>query len=102
MKDKIKLLILAGTGGDGAISGIRKKFVPRGGPDGGDGGDGGSIYIKGDINTTSLINYVHIPSIKSHNGQEGSSNNKKGKKGKDKYIIVPIGSIVYKKENNKK
>ena len=102
MKDKIKLLILAGTGGDGAISGIRKKFVPRGGPDGGDGGDGGSIYIKGDINTTSLINYVHIPSIKSHNGQEGSSNNKKGKKGKDKYIIVPIGTNVYKKENNKK
>ena len=35
MKDKIKLLILAGSGGDGAISGIRKKFIPRGGPDGG-------------------------------------------------------------------
>ena len=102
MKDKIKLLILAGTGGDGAISGIRNNFVPRGGADGGDGGDGGSIYIKGDINTTSLINYVHIASINSHNGQEGSSNNKKGKKGKDKYIIVPIGTNVYKKENNKK
>ena len=40
MKDKIKLLILAGSGGDGAISGVRKKFIPRGGPDGGDGGHG--------------------------------------------------------------
>ena len=102
MKDKVKLLILAGNGGDGAISGIRKKFVPRGGPDGGDGGDGGNIYVKGDIKTTSLINYVHIANVKSHNGQEGSSNNKKGKKGKDKYIIVPIGTVIYKKENDKK
>ena len=102
MKDKVKLLIFAGNGGDGAISGIRKKFVPRGGPDGGDGGDGGNIYVKGDIKTTSLINYVHIANVKSHNGQEGSSNNKKGKKGKDKYIIVPIGTVIYKKENDKK
>ena len=102
MKDKVKLLILAGNGGDGAISGIRKKFVPRGGPDGGDGGDGGNIYVKGDIKTTSLINYAHIANVKSHNGQEGSSNNKKGKKGKDKYIIVPIGTVIYKKENDKK
>ena len=63
MKDKIKLLILAGSGGDGAISGVRKKFIPRGGPDGGDGGHGGSIYIIGDRNTTSLINYNHIRNI---------------------------------------
>ncbi len=101
MKDKIKLLILAGTGGDGAISGIRKKFVPRGGPDGGDGGNGGNIYVKGDISKTSLINYNHIKSIKSHNGQEGSSNNKKGKKGKDKYIKVPIGTKIFTNKQKK-
>lgn len=102
MKDKIQLLILAGTGGDGAISGIRKKFVPRGGPDGGDGGDGGNIYVKGDINITSLINYNHIKSIKSHNGQEGSSNNKKGKKGKDKFIKVPIGTKIFTNKDKKR
>ena len=102
MKDKIKLLILAGTGGDGAISGIRKKFVPRGGPDGGDGGDGGNIYVKGDINTTSLINYNHIKIIKAHNGQEGSSNNKKGKKGKDKFIKVPIGTKIFTNKDKKR
>ena len=99
MKDKIKLLILAGSGGDGAISGIRKKFIPRGGPDGGDGGHGGSIYIIGDKNTTSLTNYNHIKIINANNGYEGSSGNKKGKKGKDKYIAVPLGTKILKKEN---
>ena len=102
MKDKIKLLILAGSGGDGAISGVRKKFIPRGGPDGGDGGHGGSIYIIGDRNTTSLINYNHIRNINANNGYEGSSGNKKGKKGKDKYIAVPFGTKILKKENNEK
>ena len=102
MKDKIKLLILAGSGGDGAISGVRKKFIPRGGPDGGDGGHGGSIYIIGDRNTTSLINYNHIRNINANNGYEGSSGNKKGKKGRDKYIAVPFGTKILKKENNEK
>ena len=102
MKDKIKLLILAGSGGDGAISGIRKKFIPRGGPDGGDGGHGGSIYIIGDKNTTSLTNYNHIKIINANNGYEGSSGNKKGKKGKDKYIAVPLGTKILKKENKEK
>ena len=102
MKDKIKLLILAGSGGDGAISGIRKKFIPRGGPDGGDGGHGGSIYIIGDKNTTSLINYNHIKNINANNGYEGSAGNKKGKKGKDKYITVPFGTKILKKENKEK
>ena len=95
-------LILAGSGGDGAISGVRKKFIPRGGPDGGDGGHGGSIYIIGDRNTTSLINYNHIRNINANNGYEGSSGNKKGKKGKDKYIAVPFGTKILKKENNEK
>jgi GTP-binding protein len=98
MKNEIKLLILAGSGGDGTISGIRKKFVPRGGPDGGDGGKGGDVYIIGDVNTTSLINYVHLKGINANNGSEGSSNNKRGKKGKDKYIKVPIGTKILKKE----
>ena len=46
MKDNTKLLIISGSGGDGAISGVRKKFIPRGGPDGGDGGDGGGQTPK--------------------------------------------------------
>ena len=79
MKDKIKLLILAGSGGDG--------------------GHGGSIYIIGDKNTTSLTNYNHIKIINANNGYEGSSGNKKGKKGKDKYIAVPLGTKILKKEN---
>ena len=65
MKDNTKLLIISGSGGDGAISGVRKKFIPRGGPDGGDGGDGGNIILKGNKNITSLKDVSYIKKNKS-------------------------------------
>ena len=55
MKDNTKLLIISGSGGDGAISGVRKKFIPRGGPDGGDGGDGGNIVLKEEVDSNKFV-----------------------------------------------
>ena len=95
MKDNTKLLIISGSGGDGAISGVRKKFIPRGGPDGGDGGDGGNIILKGNKNITSLKDVSYIKKIKAENGFPGSAGNKKGRKGKDKTIRLPIGTVIY-------
>ena len=95
MKDNTKLLIISGSGGDGAISGVRKKFIPRGGPDGGDGGDGGNIVLKGNKNITSLKDVSYIKKIKAENGFPGSAGNKKGRKGKDKTIRLPIGTVIY-------
>jgi GTP-binding protein len=44
--DKVKVIVKAGDGGNGAVSFRQEKFVDKGGPDGGDGGDGGSIILK--------------------------------------------------------
>ena len=48
--DLAQVKVIAGTGGSGACSFARFKYVPKGGPDGGDGGRGGSIYVRADRN----------------------------------------------------
>ena len=48
MIDTVEFEVIAGNGGDGAVSFRREKFVPRGGPDGGDGGDGGDVILIAD------------------------------------------------------
>ena len=45
--DKATIKVQAGTGGNGAVSFHREKFVAAGGPDGGDGGRGGNIVLQG-------------------------------------------------------
>jgi len=43
--DQAKIYVRAGSGGPGAVSFRREKYVEYGGPDGGDGGKGGDIVI---------------------------------------------------------
>ena len=57
MIDQIYIQIKSGKGGDGAISGRREKYVPRGGPDGGDGGNGGSVFLEAAPNVNTLLAY---------------------------------------------
>ena len=52
--DRVKIRCKAGNGGEGAVSFIREKFAPNGGPDGGDGGSGGNIVFKTSPNVTNL------------------------------------------------
>ena len=46
MFDSVQITVEGGTGGDGAATFHREKFVPLGGPDGGDGGRGGRVYLR--------------------------------------------------------
>ena len=46
MIDAVDIEVIGGTGGDGAVSFLRERFAPRGGPDGGDGGRGGAFLSR--------------------------------------------------------
>ena len=57
--DRVIVQVKAGTGGSGATSFRREKFVPMGGPDGGDGGRGGDVIVRGDRNLATLLDYTY-------------------------------------------
>jgi len=93
--DEVKLTVIAGSGGNGAVAFRREKYVPKGGPAGGDGGKGGSIIFKGDEGLTTLIDLKYQKRIAAQNGQNGMSKNCFGADASDIYIRVPIGSVIY-------
>lgn len=96
--DEVKIFITAGNGGNGCISFRREKYVPRGGPDGGDGGNGGSVFLVGKKNLETLYDLKIRPHYLAGRGGHGKGKKMVGKKGKDVFINVPLGVIVYNGE----
>lgn len=93
--DYAKIKIQAGSGGDGAVSFRREKFVPKGGPDGGDGGRGGNVVILGDTNVNTLLDYRYHKFFKAENGKPGAGARKTGASGKDLILRLPLGTEIY-------
>lgn len=89
--DHTFLEIEAGRGGDGCVSFLREKFLPKGPPNGGSGGHGGDVYIMAIEGETSL---AETRRVKSMTGRHGRGSSMNGKKGEDLIIKVPIGTIV--------
>src|SRR2546426_1529548 len=92
--DRVVVQVVAGTGGSGASSFRREKFVPKGGPDGSDGGTGGSVYLKADPNLTTLLDYRYHTLWRAERGQHGKGKNMTGKSADDVYLPVPPGTEV--------
>ncbi len=92
--DEATIMIQAGNGGNGCVGFRREKYIPFGGPDGGDGGDGGSVFLVGDVNLNTLVDFRHKRSYRAENGQKGQGANCTGKGGDDCFIRVPLGTIV--------
>lgn len=94
-KDRVRVQVFAGNGGDGGISFRREKFIPYGGPDGGNGGNGGSVFLKADKDIDSLISLYYRPIQKAAHGEKGGQANCTGETGNDLIIPVPCGTVAY-------
>ena len=99
--DKVTISVKAGRGGDGAVAFHREKFVAAGGPDGGDGGRGGSIILRGNHNFWTLLHLRYQRHIFAEHGGNGGKDKCHGTDGKDVYIDVPPGTVVYNAETGK-
>ncbi|MFL6513813.1 MAG: Obg family GTPase CgtA [Chthoniobacterales bacterium] len=100
--DRIKVFAQAGSGGRGAVSFRREKFVPKGGPDGGDGGRGGDIILKADSHVDNLSSLFYEPIIKAKNGGHGMGKKMYGRAAPNKIVKVPVGTMVYRSEGGGK
>ncbi|MDR0805381.1 MAG: Obg family GTPase CgtA [Enterobacteriaceae bacterium] len=92
--DEAVIRVEAGDGGNGCISFRREKYIPKGGPDGGDGGDGGDVFMLGDENLNTLIDYRFEKSFRAERGQNGQSKACTGRRGQDITIKMPVGTRI--------
>ena len=91
----------SGKGGRGSMHLRHVKYNPNGGPDGGDGGKGGSIILRGNHNYWTLLHLRYQRHIFAEHGGNGGRDKCHGTDGKDIYIDVPPGTVVYNAENGK-
>jgi len=97
---KREIIVRGGYGGDGCVSFRREKYVPFGGPDGGDGGDGGSVVVVASSNMVDLGLMRRKAEFIAKNGRRGGGWRKRGKKGEDLAISVPVGTMVFTKADS--
>jgi GTP-binding protein len=92
--DEARIEVIAGDGGNGAVSFRREKFIPRGGPDGGDGGRGGSVYAVADRNLNTLIDYRYARIHRAKRGENGRGADQYGRGADDIVLRVPVGTVI--------
>ncbi len=93
--DYVKIFCRSGKGGRGSSHFRREKYIPKGGPDGGDGGEGGSVILRGNRNYWTLLHLRYKRHIFAGHGEGGSKAQRSGKKGEDRIIDVPCGTVAY-------
>ncbi len=98
--DEAPISVFAGNGGGGCLSFRREKYIAKGGPDGGDGGDGGSVYLEGDGDLNTLVDYRYQPKYRAKNGESGKGKNCTGAKGDDLVLRVPVGTSIFDVETD--
>ncbi|MCX7029941.1 MAG: GTPase ObgE [Spirochaetes bacterium] len=93
--DETTIVVASGSGGDGAVSFRREKYVPRGGPDGGDGGRGGDVVfsVRANLRTLAYLKLRHR--FLAEDGGGGSGQRKHGRDGRDVEVAVPPGTVLH-------
>lgn len=97
--DKIHLTIQGGRGGKGCESYNHRKDHKKV-PNGADGGDGGSVIFRASHNAPGLDRLRLKQHLEAESGEHGSSDNKRGSKGEDLIVWVPLGTSIFRRENH--
>ncbi|MEL7088367.1 MAG: hypothetical protein AAGL98_08000, partial [Planctomycetota bacterium] len=92
--DTAHIQVKSGKGGDGCVSFLRMKYIPKGGPNGGDGGDGGSVILKADAEVETLLDFAGRHHWKAQAGEAGRGKSQYGKDGDDLLVKLPPGTLV--------
>src|ERR1700731_4574090 len=92
MKDRARIHIQAGGGGDGCLSFRREAHVPKGGPDGGNGGRGGDVVLVCDDSMGDLERFRRSSHFKARRGGHGQGSLRHGADGATLEITVPPGT----------
>lgn len=96
--DKIHLTVQGGRGGKGCESFNHRKDHKKV-PNGADGGDGGSVIFRTSHNAPGLDRLKLKQHLEAEHGEHGGSVNKRGSKGSDLIVLVPIGTSIYRRDN---
>ena len=92
--DYVKIHVSSGNGGKGSAHLHREKYVAKGGPDGGDGGRGGHVILRGNKNLWTLFHLNFKRHLKAGHGEHGSKQRRTGADGEDKFVEVPLGTVI--------
>ena len=92
--DLAKIIIRYGSGGGGAVSFRREKYVEFGGPDGGNGGRGGDVIVEAVHGLNTLIDFRYQQHFFAKNGRPGMGKQRTGKDGDSITLKVPVGTQI--------
>ena len=92
--DKVRITVIGGRGGDGAVAFRREKYISAGGPDGGDGGHGGNVILRVNDHMTTLLDFRYKRKYAAQTGVNGMGSKMSGKRGENLIIDVPRGTVV--------
>ncbi len=98
--DEARIYIKSGSGGNGAVSFHREKYIDRGGPDGGDGGRGGSLIFKSNRHLNTLLKFRFNRHFMAQDGENGKGSNRSGKSKPSLVIEVPVGTQIFSEDGN--
>lgn len=102
LRDILEITVQGGKGGDGGMSFLRLKYMPKGGPDGGHGGHGGSVWLEAVEDVASLERLINRRTYKGETGSQGEGRNKAGKQGVDLVLTVPTGTLAIDAETGER
>ncbi|MFA6432620.1 MAG: GTPase ObgE [Candidatus Paceibacterota bacterium] len=92
--DEIAFYAKAGNGGAGVVRWRHEKSKEYSGPGGGNGGKGGDVYVRAVRDINILARHKSVKSFEAGHGEAGANFSRQGGSGEDRYIELPIGSVI--------